>query len=60
MPLEGTVEGLGISASIAEGSMLVARSVAPAFSLSILPDFSALYPSFSSSASFDDKPYSKP
>ena len=54
---EGTFEELGVSASVAEGSMLLARSVAPALSLLMLLDFSTLYPSFSSSASLDDKPY---
>ena len=55
---EGTLEELGISVSVAEGPTLLAKSAAPGFSLLMLQDFSALYPSFSSSASFEDRPYS--
>jgi hypothetical protein len=43
---------LGVSVSLAGGSMLLAVSVAVG-----LQDFSALNPSLSSSASLEDKPY---
>ena len=54
---EGAFEEMGISASPADGSTLLAKSMGKGFCLVQWQDFSALYPSFSSSASFDDKPY---
>jgi hypothetical protein len=54
---EGAFEELGRSASIADGSVLLAKSMGKGLCLGQLQDFSALYPSFSSFASYDYKPY---
>lgn len=47
---------LGVSASPAEEAIFLASSVDPELCLVQLQNFSALDPSFSSSASFEDKP----
>lgn len=52
------MEELGVSASQVDRSMFFATSVGIGLCLVQLHDLSALNPSFSSSASFDDKPYS--
>lgn len=56
-PFKGAFEGLGASVSEADGSVFLATSVGAGLCLVKLQSFSALNPSFSSSASFDDKPY---
>lgn len=55
-PMEGPFEVPGASASPDEAPVPLAKSDVPGFCLQMLLDFSALYPSFSSSASFEDKP----
>ena len=52
----GAFEGLGVSISLANGSMILAMS-SVGLSLVQPKDFSALSPSLSSSASLEDKPY---
>lgn len=56
-PFKGAFEELGASVSEADASVFLATSVGVELCLVKLQSFSALNPSFSSSASFDDKPY---
>lgn len=53
----GAFEELGVSVSLADGSMLLPMSVAVGLCLEKLQGFSAFNPSLSSSASLEDKPY---